>query len=139
MRIKFKDGREIEFRQFGNIWLAETVIWDETELHCSMKELCLVKAKVAEWFDKNAPDGIREKYNARLPLWNDIKRLPFKDQVAYEERNKSEITDYLIGDRDEIFPLYCHVGSSFDGSFYCYTGGDWDISFAVRLCLEEKQ
>ena len=137
MIIKFKGGNKIEFKQFGDIWLAESVIWRSTELQ--VKNLYEVKAKVAEWFEKNAPKEAINKFKARLPLWKEIKDLPFKDQVAYEERNKSEITDYLLGDRDEIFPLYCHVGSSFDGSFYCYTGGDWDISFAVRLCLEEKQ
>lgn len=136
MEIIFKDGHEIEFKQYGNIWLAESVIWRNNDL--MVGQLYKLKAEVAQWFEENAPRKATNKFKARLPLWDEIKRLPFKDQIAYAEYTKNEIVDYLIGDSDDIFPLYCHVGCSLDGSFYCYTGGDWEITYSVRLCLEEK-
>ena len=137
MIIKFKDGHKIEFKKFGNIWLAESVIWRNNDL--LVEQLYKLEAKVAQWFEENAPRKATNKFKARLPLWAEIKHLPFKDQVAYAEYAKNEIVDYLLGDNGYGFPLYCHVGRSLDGSVYCYTGGDWDVTYSVRLCLEGKE
>lgn len=139
MEIEFKDGHKIEFRKFANIWLADSVIFEVNELHSSMEELRLVKAKINQWFEESAPDEIREKYNARLPLWEEIKALPFKDQIAYAEGRTDKISDYLLGDGDDTDTLLCYVGYSYDCGFlscdidYVYAG-----TRPVRLCLEEK-
>ena len=139
MEIKFKDGHKIEFKKFGNIWLADSVIFEVNELHSSMEELRLVKAKINQWFEESAPEEIREKYNARLPLWEEIKDLPFKDQIAYGYGRTDKISDYLLGDGDDTDTLLCYVGYSYDCGFlscdidYVYAG-----TRPVRLCLEEK-
>lgn len=139
MEIKFKDGHEIEFRKFGEIWLADSVIFKGDELRSLMEEFGLAKAKINQWFDENAPEEIREKYNARLPLWEEIKDLPFKDQIAYAEGRTDTISDYMLGDGDDTDTLICYAGYSYDCGWlscdidYIYVG-----SCPVRLCLEEK-
>ena len=140
MVIKFKDGKEIEFKQFGKIWLAESAICEKTQLNGSLDKLHELKAKITQWFEENAPEEIRERYNARLPLWGEISTLPFKDQIVYREGKIDQIAEYFLGDDEEdTYPIYCAVGISFVyGWFYCYTGSDWSSALAVRLCLEEK-
>ena len=141
MNIKFKDGHEIEFKKIGEIWLAESVIWEETELHGSLDELRILKAKIAHWFEENAPEEIREEYNARLPFWGEIKALPFKDQVAYMEGRTNRIVDYFLGDEDNDSPIAScmHIDEDDRGRFYCFSNYDWSDKFAVRLCLEKKK
>ena len=141
MVIKFKDGHEIEFRQYGNIWLAESVIWEDTALHNgSLKELRKLKAEIHKWFRKNAPEEIRGKYNARLPMRKEIESLPFKEQLAYKDGRNDLIADYFIGDEDGPVAFRCGA-ARFVGHFgwfsyrKCY---DWAITSAVCLCLEEK-
>lgn len=141
MEIIFKDGHKIEFKQFGNIWLAESVIWEETALNYgSLKELRKVKVETNKWFRKNAPEEIRKKYNARLPLLEEIIFLPFKDQLAYKEGRTDQVADYFVGDENGPVALRCGVAHSLGsrGRFYYREGFDWAITSAVRLCLEEK-
>lgn len=138
MKIKFKNGKEIEFKQFGEVWLAESVIWEKTELHSSLVALRKLKAKVTRWFEENAPEEILTKYKVRLPLWEEIKPLPFKDQVAYKEGRTDQVADYLLGDEDCSYPLYCsHFAGSGRCGFYRDPDNYPNISYAIRLCLEE--
>lgn len=141
MIIKFKDGRKIEFKRFGEIWFAESAIWEGTELHGSLDELRELKTKIAGWFAENAPEEIRRKYNARLPLWSEVKPLPFKDQITYREGRTDKIVDYFLGDEDHTRPVSSTVGLSEDyfGWFYRFSNYDWSDTFAIRLCLEEKE
>ena len=125
MKIKFKDGKEIEFKQFEKIWLAESVIWEKTELHRSLKELRELKAEIAQWFAENAPEELKDK---------------FEDKITYREGRTYQVTNYFLGDEDRDAPIHCRIGIS-DGdccSGY-YSGYAWDDSNAVRLCLEEKK
>lgn len=146
MKIKFKDGHEIEFKRFGKIWLAESVIWGDTNLY-SLGELLELKKKIKRWFKENAPKEISDKFNARLPLWKEIHPLPFKDQVAYREGKTDQIADYFLGDEGDIYPYCCYVGNSNKVCRLFYSGAsddwdssdDWDASDAIRLCLEEKE
>lgn len=139
MVIKFKDGKEIEFKRFGNILLAESVIWEGTQLHGSLDKLRALKAKIAQWFDYNAPKKIREKYKARLPLWEEVRTLPLKDQLAYREGRDDQIADYFLGDEDNIHPAICPLAYFDNGydSYYCYDDIGLSHSIAIRLCLEE--
>lgn len=139
MKIKFKDGREIEFKRLGDIWIAENVIWEKTELNRSLENLRKLKVKISQWFAENASEEMREKYNARLPMREEIQSLSFKEQLAYREGKIDQVTDYFLGDEEHGFPVHCRVGIS-DGCcwFGCYSGYAWDDSSAVRLCLEEK-
>ena len=142
MNVKFKDGKEIKFKKFGEIWLAESVIWEDTALHGSVTELRELKARVAEWFKENAPEEIREEYNARLPFWGEIKALPFKDQVAYREGKTNHIVVYFLGDEEDYdYPALCNIGCSlkYGDWFCCYAHLTWSIAGAVRLCLEERK
>lgn len=141
MKIKFKDGHEIEFEQSGKILLAESVIWEGTELHGSMDELRELKTKITGWFAENAPDEIREKYNARLPLQEEIQPLSFAEQLAYKEGKTDETADYFIGDEDCAYPARCSVGTSLDeySWVYFYATRDWSGAGAIRLCLEERK
>lgn len=140
MVIRFKDGKEIEFKQFGDIWLAESVIMEETELHDSMDELAELEDDITRWFDENAPEEIREKYIARLPMWDEIAPLRFKDQVAYREGKTDRIADYLLGDGDGACPVICDVGYTHPFGWYCRESGlDWDTTTAIRLCLGERK
>lgn len=141
MKIEFKDGKEIEFKQFGKIWLAESAMWEETKLECSFDKLKELKAKVSKWFAKNAPTEILAKYGARLPMAEEIIRLPFKDQVAYAEGTDNRIADYLLGDEDFPCPVYCDVGNPITnyGRIYCDFVKEWTNGYAVRLCLEERE
>lgn len=140
MKIKFKDGHEIEFKKFGNIWLAESVIMEGVGVCASHDDLRILKAHVAQWFKKNAPKEIREKYKASLPLSDEIDHLPLKDQLAYREGKTDEITDYFLGDETVPFPVRCRMRYGNDDKsdyFYCLTGYSWADPSAVRLCLEE--
>lgn len=140
MNVKFKDGKKIKFQKFGKIWLADSVILEETKLNGSVTELRELKAKVAEWFKENAPEDIREKYNVRFPLWKEFKALPFKDRFAYKEGRTDKIAEYFLGDEDNTYPVYCFVGGSNRfGWFCCYADLGWSYKYAVRLCLEEKE
>ena len=139
MEIEFKDGHKIKFAKYGNIWLADSVIFEVNELHSFLEKMRLVKEKINQWFDESAPDEIREKYNARLPLWEEIKALPFKDQIAYAEGRTDRISDYMLGDGDDDETTLSYAGYSYDCGFlscdidYVYAG-----TRPVRLCLEEK-
>lgn len=141
MIIKFRNGHKVKFKKFGKIWLADSVISEETELHGSLDDLRVLKAIVAEWFDKNAPKEIADKFTARLPMWREIKNLPFKDQIAYREDKTDQIADYFLGDEYYNRPVSCSAGGSNDyfGALYCKTYRDWQSTGAVRLCLEEKE
>lgn len=141
MKIKFNDGKEIKFKRFGKIWLAKNAIWDGTELDGSMEELRVLKAKVAEWFDKNASKKFAKRFTARLPLWKEVEHLPFKDQVAYGTKKTDRIAEYLLGDEEYSRPVICRVGLSRNGYgwLYCNAGGDCSYTGPIRLCLEEKQ
>lgn len=140
MSINFKDGHKISFSRFGKIWLAESVIWEGTELHGSLDELRELKAKITQWFEENAPAEIEDRFTARLPMWAEIKALPFKDQLAYKEGRTDQIAEYFLGDEDDTRPVSCDVGVSYHnfGWFYCVAHLDWSVPRAVRLCLEEK-
>ena len=140
MEIIFKDGNKIEFKKYGNIWLANNVIWEGTELYGSLDELRELKAKINQWFEENAPEEIRERYNVRPPLWVEISTLPFKDQVAFREGKIDQIAEYFLGDEDDTRPVSCDVGVSYRnfGWFYCVAHLDWSVPRAIRLCLEEK-
>ena len=140
MKINFKDGHKIEFKKFDRMWLSESVIWESTELHGSLEELRKLKAKIADWLDKCAPDEIRNKFIVRLPVRNDIKMLPLKDQIAYREWTNNKIVDYFLGDEDHDSPIAScmHIDEDDRGRFYCFSNYDWSDKFAVRLCLEEK-
>lgn len=139
MEIEFKDGHKIKFAKYGNIWLADSVIWEINKLHSPMEELRLVKEKINQWFEENAPQEIHKKYNVRLPLWEEIKALPFNGKMAYGEGRTDIISDYMLGDGDDTDTLLCYVGYSYDCGFlscdidYVYAG-----TRPVRLCLEEK-
>ena len=144
MIIKFKDGQEIEFKQFGKIWLAESVIWEYMLLYSS-DGLRQVKAKVAQWFAENAPKELSDRFEARLPLWREIKHLPFKDQIAYREGKTEAIAEYCLGDEighENGSPaVFRYVGYSLSFYGWCYCGQDyiWNYHHAVRLCFEEKK
>ena len=143
MIIKFKDGHKIEFKKYGNIWLADSVIWEDTKLNGSLDKLRKLKVKVSQWFNENAPDGILEKYNARLPLFNEVDNLPLKDRFAYKEGRPYQIADYFLGDEEPVRPVYSGVGDCdiYTGTFYRGGGEGRSYSYigAVRLCLEEKK
>lgn len=141
MKIKFRDGREIEFKKYGKIWLAESVIWEGTELHGSLDELRELKTKISRWFAENAPEKIHDRFKARLPLWSEIKALPFKDQIAYREGGTDKIVDYFLGDADHAHPVSgtVHLFEDYFGWFYHFTIYDWSDTFAIRLCLEERK
>lgn len=140
MEIIFKDGKKIEFKQFGNIWLAESVIWEDTDIRGSIDKLRKLKVKVNKWFNKNAPKEIRDRFKVRLPLWNEIEPLPFKDRLAYKEGRTDQLTDYFLGDEDHTHPIRCGVARSLNyyGWFYYQEGYEWAVTGTVRLCLEEK-
>lgn len=141
MIIKFKDGHEIEFKKCGNIWLAESVIFERLRMRRSIEGLHKLKNEVTEWFEECAPTEIREKYNVRLPLWKDIEALPFKDQIAYAEGKTNRMAEYLLGDENDPFPAYCFAGRSgfHCGLFLCRSKDYWGNGRAIRLCLEEKK
>lgn len=140
MKIKFKDGHKIEFNKYGNIWFADSVIWEKIQLYDSLDDLRELKAKIDQWFEKNAPDEIREKYNARLPLWREILTLPFKYKIVYRKGKKNQIADYFLGDEeDRTHPIYFTAGY-YNGDSW-FTANDFDFlsyEVAVRLCLEER-
>lgn len=142
MKIKFKDRKEIEFKKFGNMLLAESVIWEDTDLHGSLEELRKLKARVNAWFKRNAPKEICEKYKVRLPLWKEIKLLQFKDQIAYMEGETNQIINYFLGDEDGSFPIYYSIGymTRNNGRYMSVCYSDWGVngSQGVRLLLEEK-
>ena len=141
MIIKFRNGHKVKFKKFGKIWLADSVISEETELYGSMDDLRVLKAIVAEWFDKNAPKEIADKFTARLPLWKEIENLPFKDQIAYRKGKTDQIANYFLGDDYYDRPVSCSVGGSHDyfGTLYRNAYRDCHSASAVRLCLEEKE
>lgn len=142
MKVTFKDGKEIEFRQFGNIWLADSVIWEKAKHHGTFDELHALKAEIDKWFEENAPEEILSKYRARLPLRAEIEPLDFKDQIAYSEGKTDHVADYFLGDETDKFPVSCGIDVVKDvyfARFYCYTSHDWSVTDAVRLCLEEKE
>lgn len=140
MIIKFKDGHRIRFLRYGDIWLAESVIWEDTVLHASLEELRALKARITKWFGDNAPERIRDRFTVRLPLWNEIEYLPFKDQIAYKEGKISQITEYLLGDEYRASPLVCNLNSVYcPYSWYCRDAYlEWAGPIAIRLCLEER-
>ena len=141
MKIKFKDGKEIEFRKFGNIWFADSVILENTKLNGSLDELRFLKVKINKWFEENAPREIRGKYKVSLPLWEEIRPLTFKDQLAYREGKTTQAANYFLGDEDRLHPILCGVGVSTDdcGWFCCVDGYAWSRPGAFRLCLEESK
>ncbi len=141
MIVKFKDGHKIKFKKFGKIWLAESAILEGTELHGSLDELRELKTKIAGWFAENAPEELHRKYNARLPLWSEVKPLPFKDQIAYREGKIDQFAEYFLGDEDSTRPFYCMVRLEKDGFGWlsCFAYFDWSFKLAVRLCLEERE
>lgn len=141
MQFQFLDGHLITFEKFGKIWLAESVIWEETSLTSSLGDLRDLKARVADWFKKCAPKEISDNFSARLPLWEEIKKLPFKDRIACREGRNDQIADYFLGDEDYDRPVSCSVAGSNDyfGALYCKTYRDWQSTGAVRLCLEERK
>lgn len=141
MIVKFKDSHEIEFKQHGNKLLAESVIFEGTELHHSIDELRKLKAEVKRWFDENAPEEIRKEYDARLPMWEEIRPLTLKEQIAYGEDTADRTAEYLIGDEELSFPLCCGVNLSSDHCGGFERDPDsywWEDKYAVRLLLEEK-
>lgn len=141
MIIKFKDGHKIKFKRYGEIWLSESVIWEDTNLHGSLEDLRVLKAVIAKWFAKNALEEFADRFTARLPMWGEIKNLPFQDQIAYKEGTINQVSVYLLGDESNDYPAYCNIGHS-DGAygwFYCYAYLGWSGSSAVRLCLEDKK
>lgn len=140
MSINFKDGHKIKFSRYGKIWLAESVIWEKTKLNGSLDKLRELKAKITQWFEENAPEEIKDRFTARLPLWAEINKLPLKDQIAYREGKTNQIADYFLGDENHTRPVNCYVGCSIGhfGGVYCDADYDWSYTSAVRLCLEER-
>jgi len=140
MIIKFKDGHEIEFEQSEKIWLSKSVIWEDTKLNGSMDELRELKSKIAHWFSENAPEEMRARFTARLPLQNEIKLLSIREGLAYKEGSDEQSDDYFLGDENSPYPVRCHVGISIDeySWFFFYATRGNSGKGDVRLCLEEK-
>lgn len=140
MEIIFKDGHKIEFRKRGEIWLPKNVIWEETDLGGSLDALRELKAKIADWFEDNAPAEIFDRFKARLPLSEEIDLLAPKDKLAYKEGSTDQVVDYFLGNEENSSPIICLVANSYVNYGWCRrsTGFGWSCKGAVRLCLEEK-
>ena len=140
MTIKFKDGHEIEFKKHGRIWLAESVIWEGIRLNGSLDELRKLKDKTTQWFEENAPKRILRKYNARLPLWEEILPLVFKDRVAYREGRLDQVAYYLLGDEEWSCPFYCgYLTGNERWGFHSDSEDCQNVEYAIRLCLAKKK
>lgn len=140
MTIEFEDGRKIEFKKFDGMWLSESVIWEKTTLR-NLLDLRELKAKIAQWFDDNAPEDVKGKYEARLPMWNEIEPLSFKDQVAYGEGETNLVVEYFLGDENHPFPVCCCIGYHYGDNegFRCYIDSHLKPCHAIRICLEERK
>ena len=139
MEIIFKDGHKIEFRKRGEIWLTKNVIWEDTDIRGSIDKLRELKAKIADWFEDNAPAEIFDRFEARLPLSNEIDLLAPKDQLAYKEGSTDQVADYFLGNEENSYPIICLVADSYANyGWRRKTGLGWSYKGAVRLCLEEK-
>ena len=126
MKVKFKDGHVIKFNKSNGVWLAESNIYEDTDLHNLQKKYYELETEVSQWFEENAPEKTKAKYKARLALRQDIKPVSVEYQIA----------DCSPSEEDDSVPEPCEAVRL--GWFDYPSGKCWWIHFGIRLCLEEK-